>query len=260
MQAPPIPPNMSLRKTLILNLRWHRRLGLLAAFFVVMLAITGLLINHAPALGLDKSQIKSSALNAWYGIDSPDLRGTELLDRWLIHDGDRLLYWGGRSIGYCAPQLKSAVSLGDFIAVLCAQELLLFTRSGELIERIDGAELPSQPTLLAAADGRLILQSSAGPKVADLYAVTWSAYEGATDTLTWGQVGAVPDAILHNLDSAAVPGVSWQQLLLDIHSGQFFGGVGVFIIDLVAVIFCLLALTGVWAWINYARLRKRGGQ
>ena len=249
---------MSLRKTLILNLRWHRRLGLLAAFFVVMLALTGLLINHSSALGLDKTQIKSTALNAWYGIDSPDLLGIEIDSHWLIHDGDRLLYWGQRQIGYCAPPLQSAVSLGDFIAVLCTEELLLFTRAGELIERIDGAELPGQRTSLAADAGRLVMRTAEGAKVADLYAVSWADYEGDPAALTWGRVGPVSSDAYQHLNSAAVPGISWQQLLLDIHSGQFFGAVGVFVMDLVAIIFCLLALTGIWAWVNYSRLRKRG--
>ncbi len=36
--------------------------------------------------------------------------------------------------------------------------------------------------------------------------------------------------------------------MLDLHNGRIFGGFGVFLIDAAAVLFLILAVTGVWMW------------
>ena len=50
---------------------WHRRLGLSALALVIILAITGIMLNHTEELELDESFVSSSWLLNWYGI-KPD--------------------------------------------------------------------------------------------------------------------------------------------------------------------------------------------
>lgn len=50
--------------------RWHRRIGIASAFFVFVLSITGIILNHNSALGLHKDFITSDWLLSWYGYDS----------------------------------------------------------------------------------------------------------------------------------------------------------------------------------------------
>ncbi|MEJ2133243.1 MAG: hypothetical protein P8Y95_16830, partial [Gammaproteobacteria bacterium] len=52
--------------------RLHYLIGLLAATFVLILAMTGLLLNHTDALGLHAASVGSSTLRAWYGIEAPE--------------------------------------------------------------------------------------------------------------------------------------------------------------------------------------------
>ena len=47
---------------------WHRYIGLAAALFVIVLTVTGLLLNHTEELGLDSSSVQSDTLLDWYGI------------------------------------------------------------------------------------------------------------------------------------------------------------------------------------------------
>ncbi|MFT5351416.1 MAG: hypothetical protein ACI9MF_002239 [Gammaproteobacteria bacterium] len=47
-------------------------------------------------------------------------------------------------------------------------------------------------------------------------------------------------------------GLSLERILLDLHSGRLLGNAGVFIVDLAALFFVFLALSGSWMW-----LRKR---
>jgi len=48
---------------------WHRRIGLFALVLVVILAITGLMLNHTEKLGLAESYISREWLLNWYGIE-----------------------------------------------------------------------------------------------------------------------------------------------------------------------------------------------
>lgn len=49
--------------------RWHRRVGITAAVLVVIISITGLILNHNTSLGLHKDFITSKWLLEWYGYD-----------------------------------------------------------------------------------------------------------------------------------------------------------------------------------------------
>ena len=51
---------------------WHRYMGLAAALFVIVLAVTGLALNHTQELGLDSNYVKSGALLNWYGVQAPE--------------------------------------------------------------------------------------------------------------------------------------------------------------------------------------------
>ena len=48
---------------------WHRRIGLLALVLVIILAITGIMLNHTEKLNLDNTFINNSLLLSWYGIE-----------------------------------------------------------------------------------------------------------------------------------------------------------------------------------------------
>jgi hypothetical protein len=45
-------------------------------------------------------------------------------------------------------------------------------------------------------------------------------------------------------------GLSFERMLLDLHSGRFFGGFGIYFIDLAALCLISLALNGAWMWLK----------
>ena len=51
---------------------WHRWVGLVAALFVIVLAVTGLALNHTEELQLDARHVRTAWLLDWYGISLPD--------------------------------------------------------------------------------------------------------------------------------------------------------------------------------------------
>ena len=62
------------------------------------------------------------------------------------------------------------------------------------------------------------------------------------------------DAIIRDVQSGVI---SWEKLILDIHAGRFLGVMGVLFMDLVAVIFMLLAATGTFIWFKKRDNRRR---
>jgi uncharacterized iron-regulated membrane protein len=37
-------------------------------------------------------------------------------------------------------------------------------------------------------------------------------------------------------------------VLLDLHSGRIVGGWGIYLVDIIALLFIIIAITGIWMW------------
>jgi uncharacterized iron-regulated membrane protein len=59
------------------------------------------------------------------------------------------------------------------------------------------------------------------------------------------------------LDEIKGPGVSWERLVLDLHSGQFLGFKGRLLTVFFAFGLILLAFSGVWVWSSQPGRWKR---
>src|SRR6185436_2847690 len=70
---------------------WHRWLGVMSAVFVLMLASTGLLLNHSHQLRMDSRYIGNAAVLRWYGIRvAPPAQGFMAGGHWITTVEDRL--------------------------------------------------------------------------------------------------------------------------------------------------------------------------
>lgn len=67
-------PIIKIKRTLMFRLHW--RIGLVAAFFLLWLAVTGVLLNHSRALGLHHIFLDHPAILSAYNMNfSENLRG-----------------------------------------------------------------------------------------------------------------------------------------------------------------------------------------
>ena len=80
---------------------WHRRVGVLAAFFVLVLVVTGILLNHSSELRLDRSFVDWPWLSEAYGDNSADLTAFQLGEHW------------ARQPAGCAPLWDTRQTRGD---------------------------------------------------------------------------------------------------------------------------------------------------
>ena len=162
--------------------------------------------------------------------------------------GDRL-YWNTTQIPLPATRLIGAVDFSDFAVVAIEGELLLLSDGGELIERLDGAAgVPAGMQAIGiSAGGTLAIRAAHGYYQTDHMFLEWTE----TDTLQAAWAGAVtPEPKLRAALEQAWrgSGLSLERVLLDLHSGRILGSLGVYLMDAAAVLFLVLAASGVWLW------------
>ncbi|WP_430460121.1 PepSY domain-containing protein [Thalassolituus sp. LLYu03] len=236
-------------------IQWHRRFGLLVAPVVLMLVITGILINHSQGLGWSTAPVYSKVLGALYSIpDEPVQRafpmGTEAGDHWLLQSGEHL-YLDAQPVQHCE-QLLSAAAWTLGMAALCDDALLLLTPDGELIERITDFPPAAQ---LGAAAGRLTLVGRDGEWLLDDDSLEWQPLEVDAD---WAEEQTLPDDLRARINAVLpLPGLTLERVLLDVHSGRLFGDWGVWLVDAAAILMLFLAFSGSLTWLARKLKRRR---
>lgn len=235
---------MGLRSFLVL----HRRMGLISALFVLVLSTTGLVLHYSNSLGLDRSYIDSPALLGWYGIELPSPDVAYRANGSTVVQIEQSLYLDHIPLaGDYAPLTgMTATPFGYLVATV--GELLLITPGGELIEELGAQHGVPLPVDAVATDAEGVwLRSGAEVYSADLERLEFMRSERSD--LDWIRPVAVPVELAANLSQQYASSLlSWERLVLDLHSGQLFGAVGRVLMDIMALLFILMAVTGIWIW------------
>ncbi len=235
---------MGLRSLLVL----HRRMGLVSALFVVLLAITGLLLHHSNTLGLDRAGVGSTLLLDWYGIEQPEITVVYEAAGATVAQIERSLFFNSRQLSGEFVMLQGMAPAEFGFVVATASALLLLTREGDTIEVL-GAEhgVPVPIVSIAEEEGELLLRSESGVYSADLDALRFSVSGSASPN--WSEPSAPSAELAATLPRQyAASLVSWERVILDLHSGQLFGSFGRLLVDIMALLFILMGVTGVWIW------------
>lgn len=230
---------------------WHQRLGLSFAVVFVVVVLTGIALNHTGGLRLDERYITSDWLLDWYGMAPEGEPVAYVAEGWAVTwDGN--LYWQGQHVASdLAGDLIGLVEMGLHRVALIGEELLLFTTEGQVIERLS---TPGPVTGLASNQTGIYLATPEGIQLSTDELLSWSLANPAA-VLMWSQPATLPDTEREAvLVAYRGQGLSWYRVLLDLHSGRFFGSLGVWIVDLAALAMLFLTVTGVY----YALCVKRG--
>lgn len=231
-------PRSHLRFTL---LRWHRRIGLVAAVFLLLLAVTGILLNHTHDIGLDQAPLENRWLRAHYGLESAETpENRHQLAGRSLQALDGQLRLGKERLTDC-PQLVGVMEKRDQVLVVCSDRLILLTPDGQLIDQADSLRgIPSGLSAWSEQGDTILLKtrdSSVGVNLADLSVHPVSA----GSDVQWQ--GSAPDVV-----AAPPDAITWERVVLDLHSGRLFGRVGVWVVDFMGVASILLALSGVYVF------------
>lgn len=225
--------------------QWHRWLGLAVALPVLVLSITGVMLNHIESLGWS-SKPMSPLLARWYGAPVPsDIRGYSLEGRWYAELNERL-YVDGADTLHCTPPLHGVARHNGLLIVGCGQELMLLDGNGQLVERIGKAYGLPAFEHLGSDDTGLILDTGDGLLRYDVDQLMASPYQG-----DWQPLDArpLPNGLEKALiDQSVPPSLTWQRLLLDLHAGRIAGLAGQLVMDFAALVLTILAISGTVIW------------
>ena len=233
---------------------WHRYLGLSLALIAVVLAVTGWMLNHTEALDLDSRYVQSTWVLDWYGIEAPsDPVSFPVEEHWITRLGERL-YLDDKELPGQYGNLIGAVALPQALLVAVEGRLLLLTPTGELIESLGSAEnVPADLQSIGVnTAGEPVLKTAYGFYAADRDLLAWRKTEA--EDVAWAGASEPPPALHGKLVERYLgTGLSWERLILDLHSGRLFGELGLWIADLAALLLLLLAATGIWMWFRQRR-------
>ncbi len=238
--------------------RWHRWLGIISALFVIWLAFSGILLQHSHQLKLDQLGAEWHWLQSHYGIQpQPPQTGLRLEQHWLSHvDGH--LYLNEQLIGQGTPPV-GFTRLGLLWAAASRESLWLLNDKAEVLDQLQGLDLPGRITAVASESGNLLLATERGLFSADPLAANWPDWQPATRSIEvqYHSSELPPELTRKLVEQARYQALNWERLILDAHSGRLFGHMGVWLMDAMAVIFVLLGITGLWLWLRFQRSRRR---
>lgn len=227
-------------------MQWHRRLGISSAVVVILLCITGIMLNHSHHWHLSQKPIRASWVLSLYGIETPTLFAYTMGDTRVEQIG-RQLSIKGKPAAECEGDLVGSERLSDFYIVACSNELLLLTHDGILVERIGAAYgLPVPIITMARCKPNICLQTADG-----IFATTseFTAFTKTTNTIVAPKQAQVPVQIQEKLIANYVGSdITWARLIQDIHAGRFLGKMGPWLMDVFALCFILLAVSGITLW------------
>lgn len=224
----------------------HRYMGLLSALILIMLAVTGIALNHTEDLKLDKRKINSNTILNWYGIPSPqNLKSFATLDHWLTQVNQDI-YVDNAMLITTEENLLGSIETEEFIVAALSNSLLLISVEGELIEQtplsnIKRIGLNSKKAVVIIA-GKEQLSSNDG-------LLSW--HSDNNKAVIWSKNTPLPENIKQTIQnhfrSSILP---LERVLLDLHSGRFFGMIGVIIVDISGVFVIILSLSGLAIWLR----------
>jgi hypothetical protein len=248
--------------------RFHRWLGVVLVFFVLLLAVSGIALNHAEGWGLDRRYLGWSWLLDAYGIEAPPPSASfaDGSHRATLLGGH--LYFDGVDVAQEVETLTGLAVLGPLVLVGSGDTAYILTTAGEFVQSIDlAADLQTTVARVGSIDGAAIIESGGRLYRSDPDITVFEPWnEGSQDDVKWSSA-TQPDATqleaLRNLYRGR--GLTVERVLADLHSGRVLAISGTLLVDLVAVFMIVLSVSGLIMWRQQSRLessleRRRNGE
>lgn len=235
---------------------WHRHLGLLASLLVLILSITGIMLNHTDSLQLQTQYLNNKYLLNWYGIRIPTNINNFHINQHHISQIDDKLFFNGQYAGEYKYDLVGVVAFNEIIVIAFRDKLLLLTTDLELIEILDESHgLPVTINRLGTSvNDEIFIHTKTTQYISNTDLITWEPNKD--NMVIWSTQSTLPvniaDVIITKNRNHSI---NYERLLLDIHSGRILGKWGIYVMDFAAVILLFLSMSGSILWL--VRLRKQ---
>ncbi|HNP36644.1 MAG TPA: PepSY domain-containing protein [Woeseiaceae bacterium] len=229
--------------------RTHRLVAVNALLFLLLLALSGLLLNHANSLGLTDRYPPGGWQEFLYGLEPPGIDAAFAAGGIVFASVNNVLYADGKKLADLSDELRGVVAGSDGIVIATASELLLATNEAQLVERFSPA-LSSEVDRIGGTGQAVVLLIGAQYFYFDVPAMRLGepgqAVAGSVD---WSTPATLSKEQQDQLVAAALGELfSWERVLIDFHSGRILPVVGRYLADLAALCLIYLCLTGLLLW------------
>lgn len=259
----------SLHARLIKHLReWHRKLGIIAAFFIIFLSLSGVALNHTDSLALAHQPISNTWLLDHYGISSPlDVRfyqqdANQGKDK--LYITNNLLWFNNKVLMESSSEIVATTFIStvrqpesQIILVATSSQISLFNLDGDLIDQLgEDFGVPAQITAINVHENDVVVKAELGYFTSNTDFLDWQSIEFIEEP-SW----ITPIDVSKSLTSTAELAyrsrfLTLERIILDAHSGRILGLFGVLFMDAVAILLILLSLSGIYIWLRYARAKR----
>ncbi|HIF51844.1 MAG TPA: PepSY domain-containing protein [Thiotrichaceae bacterium] len=229
--------------------KWHKNFGIISALFVIFLAASGLMLNHSQQLKLNTNYIQTEWLLDLYQINPANEPISFQSDNtWASQVGERL-YFNEVEVGKEIESIVGFLKINDIYVLAYDGQITLLTQAGEIVEHLTSAVgVPAGMSAIGVGDeANLIIKAAHGYYLVNLDDLQWNEFDHLE--ALWSQSSSIPEDLKANLLRLyRGKGLTIERVMLDFHSGRIVGEWGVYIVDFIAILFLILAGSGLWMW------------
>lgn len=234
--------------------KWHIRIGISSALILLMLAITGILINHSQQMSLAEIRLPHQLANLFYGLDEAVVQSLQIGE--LRAEAEA----GGLSISSddaklsapCSGALVGARRFSEEVWFVCEQQISIYLVEDsrpyfvETLNNYAGLPVPIEQfgacnlAPCVVVEGKTLSYSPGQ--------LSWSELQSDSAESFWSAAPKIETRLIVATEH------NWERWLLDLHSGRLFGNLGVLIVDLTGIAVLFLVFSGLLRWM---RTRKQ---
>ncbi len=236
---------------------WHRRFGLVSLLLMIILAITGIMLNHTDDLKLDENFIESDILLDWYNLNPKGKPVSYLVAGNTISQWNEQLFFNGTILITSREKLNGAVLSQQIIVIALENTILLLDKYGELIERLDNLSKIKNIYNIGLKNQLVALKTDRNKIfISDKQVISWK--ETSPDDIQWQQPVTLNKQKIKQLKRAyRGSGLTLERVILDLHSGRIFNANwGIYLMDASAIIMIMLGISGAWVWWSRSQKMK----
>jgi len=205
--------------------RWHRGFAVLISLWLVLLALSGVLVNHAHDWGLDRRPLATSLQRLVYGFET---NGENFCNTAALPGVD------------CAA-VFARLSLPMGALLLGEESLYLLDHSGQLVEKLASSHLGLGDLQAGFHDG-------SGVYLRDAQKIVLTDTELMNRVVLDSQAAEALNGRDWQARGEAAEAITWERFLLDVHAARFLGPLAKIFNDLMAGLILILAVSGGWLY------------
>ena len=231
---------------------------------MLLLATTGIALNHVDDWHLDRQYVSWQWLLDAYGIHSPESVASFSDEGFRATLIAGTLYFSDKPVAEGVHSLTGLVAADNMVVAGLDDAVLLMTTAGDIVERIDlSSFLPARVDRVGRLEDAVVVESGGRLLVSDPDITGFSAPPEAlrVESLKWSRASPVPDAELEALSELyRGRGITVERLLADLHSGRILNVAGPLVMDVVAVLMIVLSVSGFVLWVRGGRREGTNGE